>query len=165
MDQFFLWLESTEFSTWMRESPSLLAFPTILTLHSIGMAFLAGISAAIDLRIFGFAPRVPLLEMRRFVPLLWASFWLSAVTGVALVLTYPTKALTNPIFYVKLTLIALALFVLRLIRRHVLQDEKLDFAPVPAKLRVLAAVSLAAWIGVLVAGRFLPYTYLHLLAG
>ena len=39
---YFYWLEHTDFSTWLRESPSLLVFPTILILHTIGMAFLAG---------------------------------------------------------------------------------------------------------------------------
>jgi hypothetical protein len=141
-----------------------LAFPGILALHSISMGFVAGASAAVDLRIFGFAPRIPLTEMRRFIPLIWFSFWVSAVSGTLLLISYPTKALTNPIFYVKLSFIGLALVVLGYLRRYVLRDPQLDYKPVPRKLRVLAAVSLAAWIGVLVAGRALPYTYTYLLA-
>lgn len=161
---FFVWLEATGFSVWMRESPSLFAFPAVLTLHSISMAFLAGISAAMDLRIFGFAPRIPLLEMKRFVPLLWFAFWVSAVTGIVLIIAYPTKALTNPIFYTKLAFIALALVVLRLLVKHVFRDPLFDLGVVPVKGKILAAVSLACWVGVMIAGRFLPYTYSRLLA-
>ena len=38
-DPFFIWLESTALSQWVVGSPSLLAFPGILTLHAIGMGF------------------------------------------------------------------------------------------------------------------------------
>ena len=164
MQSFFVWLEATAFSTWLRESPSVLAFPTILTVHSVSMGFLAGVSATVDLRILGFIPRVPLLEMKRFVPVLWTFFWISAVTGIALIISYPTKALTNPIFYVKLGFIALALIVLRLIAKHVFRNPLLDQDSVPAKLRILAVVSLVCWIGLIVAGRSLAYTHGRLLA-
>src|SRR4029450_13250960 len=102
----------TTLSQWVVGSPSLFAFPGILTFHAIGMGFAAGISAALDLRILGVAPGVPLAEMRRFMPILWAGFWMNAVSGVLLLIGYPTKALTNPVFYLKLTLIAVAMTLL-----------------------------------------------------
>ena len=109
MDAFFVWVELSSFSIWMRESPSVFAFPAILTLHTVGLAFLAGPNAAIDLRLLGFAPQLPLEPLKKLFPLMWAGFWLNAVTGTALVIAYPAKALTNPLFYLKLLLIALAL--------------------------------------------------------
>ena len=50
---FLVYLEQSNFSIWVRESGSLLAFPGILLLHTYGMAVLVGIVAAIDLRILG----------------------------------------------------------------------------------------------------------------
>ena len=35
-------VEQTALSVWVRESPSLLAFPFILYLHTLGLALLAG---------------------------------------------------------------------------------------------------------------------------
>jgi hypothetical protein len=55
MHPFLIWLESTDFSTWVRESPSLFAFPAILSCHTIGMGLVAGTNAAIALRILGVA--------------------------------------------------------------------------------------------------------------
>jgi hypothetical protein len=68
MDAFsiFAWIETSALSVWVRESPSLLAFPTVLIFHTIGMAFLAGGNIAVDLRVLGFAARVPLSMMERF---------------------------------------------------------------------------------------------------
>jgi hypothetical protein len=164
MNSLFVWVESSAFSVWVRESNSVFAFPAILSLHTIGMGLVAGLNAAIDLRILGFAPRVPLMEMKRFFPLVWIAFWVNAASGVVLLIGYPTKALTNPVFYSKLVFIALGLAVLMLLKRHVFRDPRLDESPVPRKGRMLAVASLACWTGAITAGRLLAYTYLRLLS-
>jgi len=165
LDPFLAWLESTSLSVWIVESPSLLAFPGILTLHAIGMGFAVGINAALDLRILGVAPGVPVGEMRRFVPVLWFGFWLNAVSGVLLLIGYPTKALTNPLFYLKLALIAVGMVLFVRIGRRVFRDGvELDTLEPEAshRLRRLAIVSIMCWSGAIFAGRFLAYTYTRL---
>src|SRR5262249_30925104 len=52
------WLEATALATWTRESPSLWAYPTILTLHTVGLGIVVGANAVIDFRLLGFAPRI-----------------------------------------------------------------------------------------------------------
>src|SRR5687768_1210451 len=95
---FFILLEQNSIGIWVSQSPSLLAFPTILALHAVGMGLLAGTNAAMDLRILGFARGVPVSTLERLVPTMRFGFWLNAVSGVLLLLAYPTKALTNPVF-------------------------------------------------------------------
>ncbi|MBZ5556872.1 MAG: hypothetical protein LAO77_06295 [Acidobacteriia bacterium] len=160
-------IESSAFSTWLRESPSLLAFPLMLSLHAIGMGLAAGINGAIALRILGVAPGVPLGGMRPFLRVMWAGFWMNAASGVALLIAYPTKALTNPDFYLKLTFIALALVTVRALDRRVFRaPQALDAVPTPpgARVRRLAVASLTCWAGAIIAGRLLAYTYTQLLA-
>ena len=165
MDPFLIWLESTPLHEWIVGSPSLLAFPGILALHAIGMGFAAGLSAAIDLRILGVAPAVPLTEMRRFLPILWAGFWLNAASGVLLLIGYPTKALTNPVFYLKLTLIAIAMVLVKRISGQLTRDaHQGESTVISTGLRGLAMVSLACWAGAVTAGRLLAYTYTRLTA-
>jgi len=84
LDPFLLWIENTALSRWLVESPSLLAFPTVLILHAIGMGFAAGIAVAFDLRVLGVAPNVPFAAMRRLFTVLWAGFWLNAASGLLL---------------------------------------------------------------------------------
>jgi len=86
LDPFFIWLETTALSVWVREATEVYAFPSILSLHTIGMGFVAGMSAAMNLRILGVAAFVPLMEFKRFFPVLWAGFWLNAVSGVVLLI-------------------------------------------------------------------------------
>ena len=84
---------------------------------------------------------------------MWIGLWVNVVTGVVLVMAYPTKALTNPVFYLKLTLIAAALVILRTVLRRVRGSSTIS-----GSTKVLAALSLIAWAGAITAGRLLAYT-------
>jgi hypothetical protein len=164
MNQFLLWLEATWISTWVRESITVFGFPMILAYHTIGMGFVAGLSSAVDLRILGVARNVPLFELKRFLPVAWIGFWLNAASGVLLLIGYPTKALTNPVFYIKLVCVALAVVILRAITKSLFQDPMLDFGKIPKRDRWLARGSLFCWAGAIFAGRLLAYTYTRLSA-
>jgi hypothetical protein len=164
MDPFFFWLEGTPFSTWLREAPSIMVFPFILILHTVGLAFLVGANIAFDARVLGLARGIPLLSMRRYYRAMWAGFWVNAFSGVLLLIAYPTKALTNPVFYVKLSLIALALLVGRSIQRHLLSGAIAAGVNAPRPLKVLATVSLMLWLISITAGRLLAYTCSRLTA-
>ena len=163
IDPFLIWLESTALSQWIVGSESMFAFPGILALHAIGMGFAVGICLALDLRVLGVAPGVRIAEMRRFVPVVWAAFWLNAVSGVLLLIGYPTKALTNPVFYLKLLLIGIGLWLFVRIGGRVFNDTAGGDAQSPLVQR-LAIFSLVCWVGAITAGRFLAYTYHRLTA-
>lgn len=165
MFPFFAWIEATALSAWIRESPSLWAFPFILILHTVGMGFLVGTNVAVDLRVLGFGPRIPLPVLERFFFVMKFGFVVNALSGVLLLIGYPTKALTNPLFYVKLVLIAVGVIETGWIRSLVLRDPKAMSEPVSAKGKALAGSSLAVWAGAVGAGRFLAYTYNYLMAG
>ena len=164
MQAFLVWLEATGFSTWLRESPSLYAFPAVLSCHTVGMGIVAGVNAALALRILGAASSVPLIEMKRFFPVMWFGFWLNAVSGVGLLIAYPTKALTNPVFYLKLALIAAGLVLARSIGRRAFSEPLSAEDASPQRLKVLAAASIVCWFGAITAGRLLAYTYSRLMA-
>ena len=95
---FFTGVEASWLSVWVREAESLLAFPAIIALHAIGMGLLVGANIAMDLRVLGFAPRIPLSVLDALFPVMAIGFSVNAVSGVLLLLAYPTKALTNPLF-------------------------------------------------------------------
>ena len=157
MDTTFTWIETSALSTWLTESPSLWAFPFVLILHTWGLAFLVGANVVLDVRVLGLVRDVPLRSLERYFTVMWAGFWINAASGVLLLIAYPTKALTNPLFYVKLLLIAVAFASALRIRRR-LSDAPTDTPPRDAGLKLLAAVSLACWVAAVPAGRLLAYT-------
>jgi len=156
-DPFFAWLESTTLRTWIVESPSLFAFPGILAAHTIGLGLLVGLTVALDLRLLGIAPNIPPDAFTRFLPVMRFGLWLNVVTGLTLVLAYPTKALTNPDFYLKLLLIAGGLLILRATLRRVR-----DGLATSGTTKLLAAVSLLVWAAAITSGRLLAYTCIRL---
>ena len=106
--EFLAWLEGSGVGTWVRESLSLWAYPSIIALHALGLALLVGINTAIDLRILGFAPRLPLAPLQKFFPVMWFGFSVNALSGILLTVANATRVLTSPVFYVKLLFISLA---------------------------------------------------------
>jgi hypothetical protein len=162
MMDYLAWVELTAFSTWMRESGP--AFFSSLILHSVSMAFVVGVHVAIDLRILGVAPRVPLSLMRRFSPVVSVSLVGIVLSGALLLAAYPGKALTNPMFYLKLVAVLGALIIARSLTRRLLTDAGNDAGPLPKDARILAALSLLLWAGAITSGRLLAYTHSVLLA-
>jgi hypothetical protein len=164
MDPFFFWLESTALSVSIRESQSVFMFPGILSAHAIGMALAAGICAALALHVLGVGAGEPAKELRRFIPLMWAGFVLNAASGVLLLIGYPTKALTNPVFYLKLSLIGFGLWASMAINRRMFHDSTPESSRASPQTRLLAVASLVCWAGAVVSGRLLAYTHSRLLA-
>ena len=146
-------IERSGLSTWIRESESAYAYYFVLVVHNIGLALLVGTCGVLGARLLGFVPELPFAPLRRFFTFIWIGFWLNVVSGVFLLLAYPTKALTNPLFYVKLVLVAVGVWTLRRIERDV------------EVRRSLALWMLGSWLGVLTAGRALAYTATYILYG
>src|SRR5919109_475932 len=101
-------LQDTAFARWVGESGSLLGYPTILFLHTIGLATIAGLNATINLRLLGVAPTLPLRPMVRFYPWMWVAFAITTASGLALLVADATTKLGQTIFYVKLLFVALS---------------------------------------------------------
>ena len=158
-------LEQSGLSTWLRESPSVFGFYFILVFHTIGLALVVGPNTAIDLRLLGVAPAIPLPPLRSWFKLMWLGLAINVTSGIFLVLAYPSKAFTNPDFYIKLTLIGFAVWTLRKIKRQVFDDSSLSEAAILARGKMLAVWSLVLWAGVITAGRLLAYTCSYLVYG
>jgi hypothetical protein len=146
---FLQWLESTPFSTWLKESPSLLAYPAVLFLHSLGLILTAGVSAIICLRLLGVGRSLPVASLDRLFSVIWIGFWTSAVSGAVMLAVDATTKLANPVFTIKMVFVIVSVALMVLVRRRVVQGA--------ARGRVLAAASLTCWMGAIAAGRFMAY--------
>jgi hypothetical protein len=156
MMNFLAQLEQSGFATWVRESNSLLAYPSVLFLHTVGMGFVAGISAMIDLRILGCASEVSLGDFRKVLPFMWAGFWVNLATGLVLFSLDATTKSISPVFWTKLVLIGLALSVC-LSQRKIFNDPLVNKRPLDSNVKIFAAASIFCWIGAVTAGRLLAY--------
>jgi hypothetical protein len=149
-------IENLGLSTWVRESPSKLAYPTVLWLHVMGMGVVAGISAMISLRLLGVSPKTPVQPLERLYPLIWFGFWVNAITGTGLLMASASKRMVDPVFYVKMVFIFAGVAVLQITRKKVFRRLGPDGAP-PEGARSLAWAGLICWLGAITAGRLLAY--------
>jgi hypothetical protein len=112
-------LENNDVSVFIREFPSVFGFPTILFLHTLGLAMVAGVSIAIDLWILRGATAGAPLHLLGLTRTMWLGFGINLISGLALLLAYPAKALTNGVFYLKMALVLLGVYVAVRINREI----------------------------------------------
>jgi len=152
------WLEASALGVWTRESPSIWAYPTILTLHTIGLGMLTGANAVVDFRLLALAPRLPLSSLLPLYRFMWSGLAINVVTGIVLFVAEATSKARQPVFFVKLTFIALALATTVKIRSSVLQDPVIEHSgTIPRRARQLALLSLLLWTAAITAGRLMAY--------
>lgn len=152
-----LWLEDTRIALYVRESNSILAYPTILFLHTLGLATVAGLSAFLNLRVLGFARTLPFAALRPFITLIWVGFAVTAASGTALLIANASSKVQSPIFLVKLVFVALAVATLHLLTKQVFRNPLADRSPLPQRAHVLAVLSLLFWVGATTTGRLMAY--------
>ena len=149
MTDLFASIEGSTLAAWVRESPSIWAYATILTLHTVGLAIVVGANVVVDLRLLGWATAIPLTALRAAFPIMWAGFAINFATGVLLFMADATTKSVQTVLYVKLTCITLALIVARTISKRLRQQDD--------RLRAFAIASLFLWAGAIVAGRLMAY--------
>jgi hypothetical protein len=153
MSEFLAAVEGLPLSTWLRESNSIWAYPTMLTLHTIGLALLVGASAALDLRVLGWGQALTLADLRPLFKWMWIGFWINALSGVVLLAADATTKAAAPMFLIKLGLVAVGVGVMAAQKREAFAPKA---AATPAARR-LAAASLTVWCVAIFAGRLMAY--------
>ena len=151
------WIETTQLGLWLRESPSVWAFPTVLTLHTVGLAVLIGASWVLDLRLLGVGRQVPLTAFRWVFPTIAAGLIVNLLTGVLLFIkNAATWGVALP-FFIKMALVVASVATLLPIRSLVLRsgDQQREMG---GNARMLAVASILAWAAAVTAGRLLAYT-------
>ncbi len=86
------------------------AFTTVEVVHVFAVSLVLGTIAIVDLRLVGFAStKRPFAELsRQVLPLTWAAFVLAVIAGSLLFISRATEYFVNPVFWIKMGLIAVA---------------------------------------------------------
>ena len=158
MNDMLLWIENLSYSTWLRESLSIWAFPTFLFAHTLGMSVVAGGAMVMSFALLGLWPKnVPIKALGRFYPMIWMGFWLNVFTGVSIFMREATNYGRNPDVYVKLAFVFAGVGLLLAMQR-VFNGPDRDYLPVSRFARWIAGCSLFCWFAAIVSGRLIAYT-------
>lgn len=145
-------------AVFLKEANTVWGYPTVLVLHTYGMIFVVGISAALALRTIGYASEIPLASLRKYVPLMWAGFCLNLLSGTALFLLDGRNFATMPAMWIKLTAVAVAVvYSVRLVGRVLGSPTAQSSLSVSPEGRRLGYTVLLAWAIAVTAGRVTAY--------
>ena len=149
-------LENSGFGVWLRESPSIWAYPAVLTLHTIGLGVFVGGNVVLALRLLGWGKAIPLAPLEKLFPVIWAGFWANAISGVALFIGDATTKGTTWVFMTKLGIIVVGVGLLIALRRTV-YGRRGAVTTETTTTMALAAALLIMWFLAIVTGRYMAY--------
>jgi hypothetical protein len=147
------WLTATSLSQAIQTTSW--AIPGIQVIHILCLATLFALALGFSLRIAGrgFAVESLASLAGRFVPAMWICLALLLLTGALLIIAEPFRTITNPVFYLKMSLLAVAI-ALTVWLASIAQRPSAR----PAAIHVAAAaLSMLVWTGIIVAGRYIAY--------
>ena len=154
----WIWLETLPISVEIGGSAW---FPLFESIHVIAATFVVGSILMVDLRLLGLAARRhPVSRItREVVPWTLGAYALSALAGFGMFVTQATRYAGNRAFQVKFALLLLAglnmaIFHFRTARNVGAWDTA---ARTSAAARLGGALSIALWLGVMLAGRWVGH--------
>jgi hypothetical protein len=135
--------------TWM--------WPTLETLHFVGLCLLFTTVLIVNLRLLGMMKVVPYSAVYQLLPIGMLGFAINLITGMLFFLGIPTQYNANPVFYWKIVFVLLgglntAYFMI--------SDDSWraqSGTNAPAGPRVAAASAIFIWAAVLYCGHMLPF--------
>ena len=154
---FLEWLQGTWVGVLVAES--LWGYPLFETIHSIGMAMMIGSLGLINLRVLGYKPELPLLDVRQLLPLAWSGFTMNAISGTLLFTSDAVYFWDKYTFRVKMILIILGGINASLLGQRVFREAAAVGPALPpaASTKWIAFLSLVFWFGAVIAGRLIAY--------
>ncbi len=157
MDTLVQAIEGGSINTWILSSYWL--WPVLEIIHFIGLSLLLGAMLIVDLRLAGYLRQINIMATHQLLPWATFGFLLNLVTGTLFFLGDPARYSINIGFQLKMGLVLIAglnalWFIWKINPRVGSWDAHGD---TPKDAKVVAVLSLVAWLGVLLLGRLIPY--------
>lgn len=135
---------------WLRASPY--AYPTLETLHIVGIALVFGTLWIVDLAILGWLRGIDAAHLaRRVLPWTLTGFLLAAASGLTMFTTNVGDLIANPAFVLKMALLLVAgTNAAALHARGAIDVTR-------RATRLQAGLSILVWLAVIACGRWIAY--------
>ncbi len=136
----------------------MLGFPTLIALHSVGMAVAVGLTFMVTLhlnRVFtGF--KVELIP--RLLSIAVWGFILNFITGLALFISRGSEYIDSYIFLIKMLLVVISAIILFWLRQHLKPINLTTEVSVADRIaKNMSLVSTVTWFGAVISGRLIAY--------
>jgi uncharacterized membrane protein len=163
VDRFIEWIVTTPLSLFLQSEEALTA--TLQTIHILCVAVVLSAAAMLDLKLLGFVGKDQSLPemVRRYLPVAWVAVVILAITGGLLIIAEPVRELLALPFQLKMLMLVAVIILTVAFQRTVTTNAGRWDNPraQPRGARITALVSLALWLSIIVAGRWIAYAEPH----
>jgi hypothetical protein len=134
-------------------------WPAMESLHFVGLSLLIGTVGLFDLRMLGLFKSLRLTALHRLVPWGVAGYVVNVCTGFLFFVSDVAQYLYNPAFQLKALcmLIAGVNVIVFYTTTASLVKALPERSAIPLHAKVIAAVSLTSWVGVITFGRLITF--------
>src|SRR2546426_3628990 len=133
------------------------AWPTLETLHFIGLSMILGVALIVNLRMLGIAKNISFSALHRLLPWGILGFGINVSTGFLFFVTIPDQYTQNLSLHVKMVLMMIAGVN---ILYFTMFEEPWKLGPgdeASTRAKVVTTVTVLLWVGVIYFGRMMPF--------
>lgn len=152
-----VWIEGSAFAEYIRVSA--FGYPAMITLHSLGMAIMIGLSVVLSLRVLGLFSELPYPSLHRLLKVAWIGFIINFISGSALFAAQATMFIEDTQFLIKMTCVILGAILVGVLQGYVKAGAEgwSASSPPPMAARAIAAGAIVCWTVGMVTGRLIAY--------
>jgi hypothetical protein len=142
------WVKTLSSTGWM--------YASVSVIHYLTMFWFIGSMAVVDLRVMGVAARKRnLTELaEQIYPWAWTGMVLAIVSGFFMFLTDAGDWAPDPVFHVKLLMIAVSIALAIVVQ--IMVPKWAVLPEIPAWAKILALVALLFWVGTILSASEIP---------
>jgi hypothetical protein len=153
----FTWIEETGLAEYVRVSAY--GYPAMITLHSLGLAIMVGLSVVLSLRVLGVFSAIPFSSLSKLLKVAWIGFIVNFVSGGALFASNATSYMQDGVFLTKMTMVIIGAILVGIMQSMIRTALANDAASAGADrtLKMLARLTIYAWTIGMITGRLIAY--------
>jgi len=151
-----LWISDTSWSMWL--DSHFWAIPIMQNFHILAISAAFGSILMVNLRIYRLAgtDRTMAETERRYVRWIWWSLLVLLISGTGLIIAEPVRELVNPVFWIKMPLVVVAVLVSLWFHRRVMRRLAAGGTAGPV-IKTAALLIIVLWLVIMLSGRWIAY--------
>jgi hypothetical protein len=131
----------------------------MITLHSLGLAIMVGLSVVLSLRVLGLFSAIPYSSLQKLLKIAWVGFIINFVSGSSLFAANATGLIVDPYFLIKMAMVILGAVLVGVMQSMIKTALASGGgqAESSTNLKIVAGAAIACWTVGMVTGRLIAY--------
>jgi hypothetical protein len=154
---FITWIDETWLAEMVRVSAY--GYPLMITLHSLGLAIMVGLSVVLSLRILGLFSAIPYSSLQRLLKIAWVGFIINFISGSCLFAANAVNLIVDPYFIIKMGMVILGAVLVGVMQSMIKTALATGSSEAEAgtNLKIIASAAIGCWTVGMVTGRLIAY--------